>query len=145
MSVWKIIGIVALALVLIVVVRVALFPLFVANTALDTAEDIVEQTLDADNVIYNYEWFKQRHEDIGATRAKVVNAEDALASFKEDAGPRSEWMFEDKDESARLRSVALGLANHLESSIAEYNARASMVNRRIFKHGVPDRIETGGE
>ncbi len=35
---------------------------------------IVNKTIDADNVIYNYEWFKRRHEDIGAIDAKITSA-----------------------------------------------------------------------
>lgn len=57
-------------------------------------------------------------------------------------GERSTWTFEDKNEDARLNSVVLGLENHLQTQIADYNARASMATRNIFEdHVLPNYID----
>jgi hypothetical protein len=96
---------------------------------------IVNKTIDADNVIYNYEWFKKTHENYLASLVKIKTAEEQVAQFKEDAGPRKDWSFEDKTEYSRIQSVVTGLKNHSEDIRAEYNAKSKMVNRKIFKGG----------
>ncbi|KKN36569.1 hypothetical protein LCGC14_0772390 [marine sediment metagenome] len=107
------------------------------------ASRILNKTINADNVIYNYEWFKQRHEAIGAIDAKVVGSQSAVNQFKADAGPRDNWHFQDREEYARLNSVLLGLRQQRADLAAEYNARSRMTNRAIFKAGdteLPDSI-----
>lgn len=108
------------------------------------AARVVEKTIDADNVIYNYEWFKQRHEDIQAIDRKIVDAKAAADTFKEEAGPRDKWHREDREEHSRLSSVHLGLTQQRADIVADYNARSRMANRSIFKAGdveLPERIE----
>lgn len=101
---------------------------------------IVEKTLDADNVIYNYEWFKLQHDDIRASQVQIDNAETAISEFEDGLGPRSEWDIFDKKEHGRLGSVVLGLRNHRADMIAEYNAKSRMANRSIFKTEGPDQL-----
>jgi hypothetical protein len=96
---------------------------------------VVNKTIDADNVIYNYEWFKQRHEDIEAIDAKIVDSDAMVATFKEEAGARADWHREDREEYARLSAVTLGLKQQRADLAAEYNARSRMANRAIFKAG----------
>ena len=94
---------------------------------------MIEKTLNADNVINNYEWFHQAYEDIQATDIKISNAQATVDQFKKDAGERLGWDFSDKDEYGRLNSVLLGLKNYRQDIVAKYNARSKMVNRKIFK------------
>lgn len=96
---------------------------------------IVGKTIDADNVIYNYEWFKQRNQDIKALDAKIGGADVAVVAFKSEAGPRSDWHREDREEAARLSVIALGLRQQRSDMAAEYNARSTMDNRAIFQTG----------
>jgi len=113
---------------------------FVLNLLSQPAR-IVQKTFDADNVLYNYEWFKQQNADIIAIGTKSANAQAALESFEASAGPRSSWTFEDKQRDMQLASIAFGLKNQRASMVAEYNARSSMANRSIFKTGeLPDHI-----
>ncbi|QGZ14211.1 hypothetical protein PP940_gp180 [Rhizobium phage RL2RES] len=124
----KIIGYILLAGFLItggaMVSKIVLSPLSVAT-----------KTFDADNMIYNYEYFKRQYYDIVAFNQKIDNAQRQITSFEDSAGPRTNWTFEDKQESNRLNSVVLGLRNQRENMIAEYNARSKMANRSIFKTG----------
>jgi len=99
------------------------------------AADIVNQTIDADNVIANYEWFKQRHEDIGAIDTKIIFQDALTKQFKTDAGPRTNWDRSDKEEYSRLTSILVGLKQQRSDLAAEYNARSRMTNRKIFKAG----------
>ena len=99
--------------------------------------DIVTKTYTADNALYNYHWFQERAQSIKATETKIQNAKDAQIAFKESAGDRKDWTFEDKSEDARLGSVVLGLKNHYEEIVAEYNARANESDRAIFSQELP--------
>ena len=122
--------------------KLAFFPVNTANKLVETAYDAQDKVLNADNAIYNYEWFKQKHYDIEASKKQLVNARVSYQSFVDSAGPRTSWTFEDKTEDSRLRSVVLGLENNLESQIGDYNARASMATRNIFEdHVLPNFID----
>lgn len=125
-----------------IVLRIVMFPVTTANRVIDTAYDAQGKIINADNAIYNYEWFKQKKQDIEASKKQLNNARISHEMFVEVAGARTEWTFEDKTEDARLRTVVLGLQNNLESQIADYNARASMATRNIFEdHVLPDYID----
>lgn len=126
-------------------VRIAMLPGRAIDRTISTGEGIIDQTLTADNAIYNYEWFKQQYEDIDASKKKLANAQDSYSAFKASLpASRTKWSFEDKQEDARLNSVVLGLQNYLEQLVADYNARAKMANRNIFQDGViPSFIEIG--
>lgn len=99
--------------------------------------DIVTKTYNAYNAIYNYHWFQERLQEIKATEVQIQNAKDTEASFKESAGPRKDWTFEDKTEDARLNTIILGLKNHYQQIVAEYNARANESDRSIFGQELP--------
>lgn len=107
------------------------------NSQIQTNRDIVTKTYNAENALYNYRWFKDRAEAIKATEAKVKLAAQAEADFTADAGPRDKWTFEDKTESARMRTITLGLKAQYEDLVHEYNSRASQVDRAIFKDDLP--------
>lgn len=112
-------------------------PFRTAERQLDIVRDAQNQVLNADNAIYNYEWFKQKYQDIEVAEKQYESAVLAHADFR-DSLPESrlDWTFEDKEEDSRLASVKLGLKNHLDSLIGDYNARASMATRNIFEESV---------
>lgn len=94
---------------------------------------VIEKTIDADNVIANYEWFKKRSQDIRSIDAKIDSAKGAADHFAEACGPRPEWKREDREEHARLSSIHIGLLQQRNDLAAEYNARTEMQNRSLFK------------
>ena len=105
------------------------------------AARVIGKTIDADNVIYNYEWFKRRYQAIESINAKVASSQLAVTTFKAEAGERSAWKREDREEAARLSSILLGLRQQRNDLAAEYNARSDMANRAIFKSGeLPESI-----
>ena len=107
------------------------------DSQVQTNRDIITKTYQADSAIYNYHWFQERSEAIKATKVQIDNAKLAVQAFEASAGARKNWNFEDKTESARLNSIVLGLQNHYQSQVGEYNARANEVDRAIFKDGLP--------
>lgn len=122
--------------------RILFFPATVATNMIDTAYDANAKVINADNAIYNYEWFKQKKGDIEASKKQLLNARANVTAFNSSLGERSTWTFEDKTESSRLNAVVLGLENNLQSQIADYNARASMATRNIFEdHVLPNYID----
>lgn len=125
------------AKVLLIVGVIVLIPMLIMlwgiGTALNTTQEIVEKTVDVDNVIYNYEWFKETWEDIQALEKKIENAEMNLNTFKENAGEPKDWNYSISEEINRLNGICLGLRNQRADVIAKYNARSKMANRNIFK------------
>lgn len=118
------------------VLQVIFFPVHTADNLIKTAYDVNDKTLNADNAIYNYEWFKRQKESIDATNKKLEIGIKAADTFDTSAGARKDWTFEDKGESARLHAVAQGIESQLKDMIAEYNARTKMANRNIFQDGI---------
>jgi len=104
---------------------------------INTERGILEKIYNADNALAQYHWFKERAEAIEATKIKIKNAEAGVEIFEQLSGSRITWTFEDKNEHARLTAVALGLNNHYQDLIAEYNARAKETDRAIFKDELP--------
>jgi len=108
-----------------------------------TATAVLEKTLDADRIIYTYEWFYTAYEGIGATQNKLLSTQASTEKYAE-ALPvdKTLWSYTDRKEYERLNGVMLGLQNILQDQIAKYNARSRMVTRNKFKGwGLPDRIE----
>ena len=97
------------------------------------AGDVINKTIDADNVIANYEWFKSRAQDIRSVDAKIDSAKKAADDFADACGPRKDWKREDREEHARLSAIHLGLTQQRNDLAAEYNARTEMANRSLFK------------
>lgn len=121
------------ALAVITVVSIAGWGVKMVLYPAQQAGRIVTKTLDADNVINNYEWFKRQRQDVLAIDAKLSAAQDTQKSFETSAGVRDNWKFDDRTEWNRLNSIVLGLRGQRASMVAEYNARSAMANRSIFK------------
>jgi hypothetical protein len=94
---------------------------------------IVNKILQPDNVLYNYEWFKQQVQDVKAIDQKINAFTATLKAFEVSAGPRDSWKFDDRQEWNRINSVLTGLTGQRASMVAEYNAKSQMANRTLFK------------
>jgi len=136
---FKAIFIFLLVMIWLFLLKIVMFPVDTATKLIDTAYWIQEKTLNADNAIYNDEWFKQKYEDIQAAKKQIDNTTAQVTEFK--ASSKTMDMF-DKQELSRLNSVVLGLQNHYETLVADYNARSKMANRNIFANGLlPNYID----
>lgn len=98
---------------------------------------VVRKTFESENMITQYEWFKQQRNDIHAMIPKIKASEMARANLlaELDGVSRKDWSFEDKNESDRLRQIVVGLTNTCFMMVADYNAKSDMANRSIFKLG----------
>ena len=103
---------------------------------------VVDRTLNADNVLANYEWFKQTYQDVLALEIQQSNADSALTRFLRISGPHTQWGYQTEAEYGRLNSVVLGIQNQRQNLVAQYNARSRMVNRSLFKtHDLPEVLQ----
>ena len=141
MKTFGIISLVLVGLVGLSVVGMALniitIPWLKLGRQVEMERGIINKTYNADNALYNYHWFKERYEGIGAVENKIGIADKAVKGFQDNAGQRKDWTFEDKTENARLSAVKQGLMSQYEDLVAEYNARAKEVDRAIFKDELP--------
>lgn len=111
-------------------------PFHSASNVVDTKHQVIDQVVNGQNAIYNYEWFKQQAEDIKANLNKINNAQASVDSYEKLHGDASKWSFDVNEEDGRLRAVVLGLQNQQEQMVADYNARAKEADRNIFLNGI---------
>jgi hypothetical protein len=114
----------------------------VVNRGVDAAYDIADQTLNGNNVIYNYEWFLSQYNAYQAINTKIADAERTVQTFVGGLpADRGQWSYADSTEYQRLQAIAEGLKFQRSDIVAEYNAKSSMVNRSIFKdNSLPEAL-----
>lgn len=113
-----------------------------AYNAFTAPARVANRTLETDNIINNYEWFKRQHNDILAVDKRIETANNDVDAFKNSAGPRSDWDYEDKTEFARLNAILTGLKGNRADMVSIYNAKSQMANRNIFKsNDLPETVE----
>ena len=122
-------------------------PWHAASNIVDTKHAVIDQTVNATNALYNYDWFKQQSQDITANLQKINDAKAAEVTYatrisecdsqgincKLSAG---DWSYVEQTEDARLLSVAQGLQQQQEQLVADYNAHASEADKSIFINGI---------
>jgi hypothetical protein len=92
---------------------------------------IVSKTMDADNVIYNYEWFKDAYGNFSAKTAQVKQYKGFLANET------------DKSEQSRLRMEMAAIEQSCRELAQRYNANGLKVNRTIFRGEAPSSVDVG--
>lgn len=118
--------------------KVLLFPVKVVGNLSNTMWWVVDRTINADNAIYNYEWFKKRVQEIDVARKNVENTAEQFKELKADF---EKWIAT-REEIAVMRVALLGQKNYVNDLIGEYNAKSSMANRAIFADWIlPNFIE----
>lgn len=104
---------------------------------------IAERTLNADNVIYNYEWFHQHYTDWQSAGTNADAKERELTNALAIAGPASSWNLATQREISQLRVELSGLRAHRVNIANEYNAHTAMANRDLFRsRSLPERLNT---
>lgn len=121
--------------------KAALLPVKTVTTQIDSAGDIIDKTYDAENAIYNYEWFKSQYQDIEATERIIGNTKTEMDAYKEMYGDASDWDWQTKQDYNSLQGKYLGQQNYYEDLVAGYNARSEMANRNIFKDKLPLHVD----
>lgn len=99
---------------------------------------VLTKTFDADNMIMNYEYFRDQYADIEGMQAQVAN----VAAEKQaiENLPRDQWSAATEANHIKLTTQLTGLQNKRIRMIQDYNANASKANRSIFMAGLPSNI-----
>jgi cell division protein FtsL len=135
---WKVFWLIIVAVIVIGAIGWAI------NLASQPAR-IVTKTMDADNVIFNYEHFYNLWNDIKAISKKIEDQDAQIAQFKVDTGPRENWGFADKDAYDKMQQTLVGLKQYRQTIIAQYNSDSSKLNRSLFKgKDLPYRVNEDG-
>lgn len=93
---------------------------------------ILSKTLDADNVIQNYEWFHDANGNFMARSAQV-------RQFKQLGAQET-----DAQEKGRLRIEMAAIQQSCRELARRYNANATKVNRSIFRgQSAPEMLNAG--
>lgn len=108
----------------------------------DAAEETIEQTMDAEHAINEYEWFRTQYYEIEAQRAQIENSYDELDRFYDVQGDDpDEWDRTASERHSRIQQRITGNQNQLENLVADYNARSNMANRAVFKCNLPMQVD----
>lgn len=113
-----------------------------ANVATAPA-GVISATMRPENIIANYEWFRDQYRDIQSFGVRVEVAKRARDTFARDLGAdRSRWEAEDRLRYGQLQDNLNGLQSQRARMIETYNARTSMLNRNLFRGtDVPAQID----
>lgn len=128
-----IIGAVLLLTIIGIGVRVMFFPAHVADKAMDTAEGVVDQTLNADNALFNYENFKDLYNGAKSQKVNIDNANKQIAELKETYGEPTAWTEDIRKEHSHLKENIAGFEMQYQSLVKQYNSDSSKLNRNLFK------------
>jgi hypothetical protein len=101
---------------------------------------ILTKTLDADNVIYNYEYFRDKYAAIEGMQPQIANVQAERDALAETYGAPATWSSDTQALHAKLSAQLTGLTNTRIRMIQEYNGNASKANKSIFLAGLPDNI-----
>ena len=107
----------------------------------EVAPEIIDQTITANNAIYNYEWFKQQYQDIGVAKQNVEVTDMQIVDFKTTYGNATAWDYSTKQLYSQLQTQRTGQIQYYNELVGDYNARASMANRAIFKDNLPFHVD----
>jgi len=107
-----------------------------ASEPVKQAAQIVERTINADNVIYNYEWFHQQYQNAQNYQRQIDQKEQRVTEMQRSLPQdRTQWTREDRAELFQLQTELSGLRAMRSTVVSDYNAHASMANRSIFLGG----------
>lgn len=138
-------GIIATIIIIVLIAGSLIFKFWLGPAIffkqVDAAHEIIDKTYDADNAIYNYEWFKTAHEKILAQEKMIDNTKLDVDEYKEMYGEPKDWDWSTREEYSRLKTTLLGQKNFYEGLVANYNARSNMANREIFKDRLPFDVD----
>lgn len=92
-----------------------------ATTAATAPGRVIQQTLETDNIINNYEWFHDVHAAWQAKQGQIATHKDLVNGATSDG------------EKSRLNIELAAMKQTCRELVTEYNANSTKSNREIFK------------
>lgn len=122
-------------------IKIVLFPVNTVSQSVDTAYEVVNETMKGKNAIANYEWFKEQEAYIRqCLKNELIAQEEYDLYISTLPADRTVWDRQDKQEESSLRNSLYALQKLTNKAMEDYNARVSMENRAIFKDNLPSNI-----
>jgi len=135
-------AVVIVALLIIAAISYIWFPLLPWTEERDAGEETVEQTIDSEKAIQQYEEFRFLYDKIEVQRNIVDNRHDELDRFYEIHGEDpDEWSRQATEDHSRIQLRITASQNQLEILVGDYNAQSSMANRELFKCHLPYQVD----
>ena len=129
-----IIGIIVLVGVLGFIGKIILFPVNVANKAINTTSEVVDKTLDSSNVIFNYENFHNIYQGAIQQANNIINTEKSIETLKQTYGNNPiEWPKDVRSELSHQQQTLQGYQAQYQRIKSDYNADSQKLNRNLFK------------
>ncbi len=142
MSVLKWIGGIVVVLLAIVVFMLVGQVGFFASRAVNTEHQIVNQTFNGTNVVFQYDWFFNEYQSYQGLQQQIAVANQTLKNYEATLPKNpSSWTWEENDQVSQDQQIVQGLQNQLITVIHAYNAHSLEINRGIFRaHHLPKTL-----
>jgi len=94
--------------------------------------EVPGKVLQADRILYNYDWFFNKRAAILSYEGQIKNTAQSIEDFKQiHAGDLGSYT--NSTELSRLSSVLLALRNQMARDVQDYSANAMNLTRGTFK------------
>jgi len=109
-------------------------PGHVASNSVQTAHDVVDKTINADNALFNYEEFFNKYEGAKMQAINIKNTEKAIQTLKDTYGnDATKWPKDVRGDYSNLQQNIEGYKMMYQKITQEYNADSQKLNRNLFK------------
>jgi Skp family chaperone for outer membrane proteins len=106
----------------------------------DAANEITQETSQADYAMRQYEWFQQQREDIDSMQRKIENQRQQVKDFK-DVNDMDDLSYQEQRQYNRMTNRLLGYQNQYETYVADYNARMNVSYQEQYSDELPLEME----
>lgn len=104
--------------------------------------EIADNTLEADNAVQEYRWFRTQWYDIQSQREQLENYRAQEKQFHKTWSDDPEnWTRQAQTRHGRIHDRVTGTENMVADMVADYNARQSDATRAIFQCGLPYNVD----
>jgi len=114
--------------------KVVLFPVHVLDKTAETGYGIVDKTLNADNVLFNYEQFHDLYQGAKQQAVNITNSKNQISTFKETYGEDASKYTKDVRNDLSFQQQNLeGYLLQYQKIVSEFNSNSQKLNRELFK------------
>jgi len=134
-KIWlSVLGIVFILGVVGFVGKAVLFPVHVLDKTAETGYGIVDKTLNADNVLFNYEQFHDLYQGAKQQAVNISNSKTQINNLKETYGEDASKYPKDVRSDLSFQQQTLeGYLLQYQKIASEFNSNSKKLNRELFK------------
>ena len=114
--------------------KVVLFPVHVLDKTAETGYGIIDKTLNADNVLFNYEQFHDLYQGAKQQAVNIFNSKNQINNLKETYGEDASKYTKDVRSDLSFQQQTLeGYLLQYQKIVSEFNSNSKKLNRELFK------------